>query len=112
MALSMFSLCGVGGVALCLVASGLSGQDLSTRAWDLEKHGDASQAERLLRQSAASAPNDPVTQRAYAEFLERHGSPETRAAYEKLAAALERSGSATDRAAAQHRAGGSRFAVG
>jgi hypothetical protein len=109
MALSMFSLRGARyGVALFFIATALStrssfGQDLAARAWDLEKRGQAEQAERLLRQSAANAPNDAASLRAYAEFLERHRSSEARAAYEKLATALERSGSATDKAAVQHR---------
>ena len=92
MSLSIFSLRGTRyGLALCFMACGLSAQDLTTRAWDLEKRGEAAQAERLLRQSAANAPNDAPTQQAYAEFLERHRSSDARAAYEKLASALERS---------------------
>lgn len=105
MALSKFSLQSIGcAVAFFVVADGMAAQDLATRAWELEKRGQSSQAERLLRQGAASAGNDAAAQRAYAEFLERHGSPEARAAYEKLAAALERGGSpAAERAAVQHR---------
>lgn len=104
MALSMFSLRGAGyGVALCCIAGSLPAQDLTARAWDLENRGEATQAERLLRQSAANAPNDPAAQRAYAEFLDRHRDPGARASYEKLAAALEHSGSTADKAAVQHR---------
>lgn len=81
-----------------------SGQDLGTRAWDLEKSGDAAGAERMLRQTAAGSPDSPAAQRAYAEFLERHRSGETRAAYEKLAAVLDRTNaSGADRAAVQKR---------
>lgn len=105
MALSRFSLRGAGcGVAFLVAAGSLAAQDITARAWDLEKRGQASQAERLLRQNALSAANDSAAQRAYAEFLERHRNPETRAAYEKLVAALERSGAlASERAAVQHR---------
>ena len=93
--------CGAAFVMLC--ASSFA-QDLATRAWDLESRGDAGGAERMLRQTAVGSPDSAAAQRAYAEFLERHRSPEARAAYEKLAAVLERTGAAaTERAAVQRR---------
>jgi hypothetical protein len=79
-------------------------QDLASRAWDLEKSGDSAGAERMLRQTATGSPDSAAAQRAYAEFLERHRSPDARAAYEKLATVLDRTNaSAADRATAQHR---------
>ncbi len=96
----------IGSWAVCCAFACVSAlaQDLATRAWELEKGGDATGAERMLRQTAAGSPDSAVAQRAYAEFLERHRSSETRAAYEKLAAVLERSNaSAADRAAVQRR---------
>lgn len=90
--------------ACAFVCASAVGQDLATRAWELEKGGDAAGAERMLRQTAAGSPDSAVAQRAYAEFLERHRNNQARAAYEKLAAVLERSnGSAADRAAVQRR---------
>jgi hypothetical protein len=96
----------MGRVAVCwaLLCAGAQGQDLATRAWDLEKAGDAAGAERMLRQTAVGSPDSAAAQRAYAEFLERHRNPEARAAYEALAAVLERTGAAAgDRAGVQRR---------
>ena len=91
-------------VAVASICTALFAQDLASRAWDLEKRGDAAGAERLLRQTAAGSPESAAAQRAYAEFLERHRSPDARTAYEKLASVLERTGAAaSDRAAVQRR---------
>ena len=101
MRLSKIYQAAVCGALLCVSATA---QDLATRAWDLEKRGDASGAERMLRQTAVGSPDSAAAQRSYAEFLERHSSPDARAAYEKLAAVLERTGAAaTERAAVQRR---------
>ncbi len=82
----------------------LFAQDLATRAWELERKGQAAEAVQLLRQAVTAAPDSANAQRAYAEHLERHRSPETRAAYERLAATLERTGGPTaERAAIQRR---------
>ena len=70
--------------ALVLSAVGAAGQDLAAEAWRLESGGDAEQAVRHLRQAATTAPNDPGSLRAYAEFLERHPDPATREAYARL----------------------------
>ena len=97
----MSKLCRIAGLGL-LLALGSQAQDLATRAWDLEKSGDAAGAERMLRQTAAGSPDSPAAQRAYAEYLERHRSPDARGAYERLAAVLDRTNApAADRAAAQ-----------
>ncbi len=88
MRLSKVGLWALGGALICGCAGA---QDLASRAWDLERSGDAAGAERMLRQTAAGSPDSAISQRSYAEFLERHRSPEARAAYETLAVVLERS---------------------
>src|SRR4051812_14906271 len=91
----------VGCAFLCSCATA---QDLATRAWQLEKTGDAAGAERMLRQTATGSPDSAIAQRTYAEFLERHRSPDARVAYTKLVTLLERTGaSQTERAAVQRR---------
>ena len=89
-------------LALTLVSSAVwaTGQDLAAEAWRLERNGDAEQAVRRLRQAAASAPNDPVTLRAYAEFLDRHHDPTAREAYAQLSQALQRANAAPEQRAA------------
>jgi hypothetical protein len=72
------------------IAVPLYAQNLGTRAWDLERQGQASEAQRLLRSSAAGTGADPAAQKAYAEFLEQHRDPDARAAWEQLLATLER----------------------
>jgi hypothetical protein len=75
---------GMASVALftfCL-GSGLSGQDLSTQAQQLESKGDAYGARALL-QRAARASQDAEAVIAYAEFLDRYHDPETRSNYER-----------------------------
>jgi hypothetical protein len=57
-------------------------QDLSNRAWQLESKGDAAGAREFLERSARSGSFDALN--AYAQFLDRHHDPETRAAYKKL----------------------------
>jgi len=57
-------------------------QDLSARAWQLESKGDAAGARDLLERSARGGSFDALN--AYAQFLDRHHDPETRAVYKKL----------------------------
>ncbi len=87
-------------VALVLSAVGAAGQDLAAEAWRLENGGDAEQAVRHLRQAATTAPNDPVSLRAYAEFLERHHDPATREAYARLGQLLQRTNAPAEQRAA------------
>ncbi|MEO5927032.1 MAG: hypothetical protein ABIR70_24665 [Bryobacteraceae bacterium] len=102
MRLSKFVLRAV--LSSALLAGTCAAQDLATRAWNLEKVGDSAGAERLLRQTATGSPDSAAAQRTYAEFLERHRSPEARTAYEKLAALLDRTNApAAERAALQRR---------
>jgi hypothetical protein len=91
-------------VLYVLLATSARAQDLATRAWDLEKTGNSAGAERMLRQTAIGSPDSAAAQRAYAEFLDRHRSADARAAYDRLAAVLERTNApAADRAAVQRR---------
>ena len=88
-------------LAVCLVLSAVAtGQDLATKAWRLESGGDGEQALASLRQAAAAAPSDPVTLRAYAEFLERHHDPAAREMYARLSQLLQRSSAPADQRAA------------
>ncbi len=59
-------------------------QDVVTRARQLESAGETAQAETLLRQAAFSGSAATEVLETYADFLDRHGSAETRAAYERL----------------------------
>ena len=93
--------------ALILSAPWATGQDLAAEAWRLESGGDAEQAGRNLRQAAASAPNDPSTLRAYAEFLDQHRDPAAREAYARLSQLLQR----TNAPAAQRASAAQRLAV-
>ena len=94
-------------VGLMLSATWATGQDLATQAWRLESGGDGEQALRTLRQAATAAPNDPVSLRAYAEFLERHQDPAARETYARLSQLLER----TDAPAEQRAAVAQRLAI-
>ena len=64
----------------------LNGQDWGSRAWDLERKGDAAGARELLDKAVREAPRDAALLRSYAEFLERHADPGARDAYQKLLA--------------------------
>jgi hypothetical protein len=77
-------------VGLVFSAAWATGQDLASQAWRLESGGDGDQALASLRQAATATPNDPVTLRAYAEFLERHHDPGAREAYGRLSQILQR----------------------
>jgi len=88
-------------LAVCLVISACAtGQDLATQAWRLESSGDGEQALASLRRAATAAPNDPVTLRAYAEFLERHHDPAARETYAKLSQVLQRANAPAEQRAA------------
>jgi hypothetical protein len=71
-------------LALFLVCHPAGADDLSDRAWVLESKGEAAGARELLRQAAQSASATAGTLRDYAEFLDRHHDPATRAAYQHL----------------------------
>ena len=57
-------------------------QDLTLRAWQMESKGDAAGAREFLERSAQSRSIEALT--AYAQFLDRHHDPDTRAAYENV----------------------------
>ncbi|HXP85170.1 MAG TPA: hypothetical protein VN841_10645 [Bryobacteraceae bacterium] len=93
-----------GALALLMFAAG-SGlparcQDLAADAWRLESRGEAGQAQERLKDAAASATATPAVLRAWAEFLEREHDPAARQAYEKLAAALDRTAAPREQRAA------------
>jgi hypothetical protein len=50
----------------------------------LERSGDVSAARATLQRAAEGAPHDVSALLAYAEFLDRHGAAERRAAYERV----------------------------
>ena len=87
-------------MALVFSAAWATGQDLAAEAWRLESAGDAEQAVRRLRQAATAAPNDAVTLRAYAEFLDRHHDPAAREAYSRLSQLLQRTSAPAEQRAA------------
>ncbi len=62
----------------------VTGADLKSQAWDLERKGDAAGARELLQRSVQSSPTDVASLEAYAEFLDRHKDPATRDTYEKV----------------------------
>src|SRR6188472_224428 len=80
---------------LCLLGCGTlaPGQEIATRARQMEEKGQAGAARSLLLAAMKEAPNDAVTMTVSAEFLDRHGDPAARSTYEKLLAILEKSGS-------------------
>src|SRR5690242_10391018 len=74
-------------VALLSLVYGAQAQDLSLRAWQMESKGDAIGATELLQREAQSPSATVGTLRAYAEFLDLHHDPGTRAAYQRLLSA-------------------------
>ncbi|HME07608.1 MAG TPA: hypothetical protein VKG25_11170 [Bryobacteraceae bacterium] len=73
----------IGGI---LIGGAAQADELSDRAWQLESKGDAAGARELLRQAAQSGSATIGTVRDYAEFLDRHHDPATRAVYQRLLA--------------------------
>jgi hypothetical protein len=83
---------------------GVSAQDLTGEAWQLESRGEGQQARERLQKAAEAAPNNAPALRAYAEFLDRHRDPAARAAYARLDQALARNNaSPNDRALVNRR---------
>ena len=78
------------GMGLTVVAAAPNEQ-----AKQLELKGDGSGARTMLSRAAQSAGAKTEDLWAYAEFLDRHGDPASREAYEKLSASLGRSGERT-----------------
>jgi hypothetical protein len=78
-------------------------QDTMRQAHQLEAGGDPMGARTALVRAVRSAPNEPNIRRAYAEFLDRYGDPETRTNYEKLFSILEKSPDSRARAAVARR---------
>jgi len=83
----IFTLCFLGCGTLAL------GQEIAARTRQMEEKGQAGAARSLLLAATKEAPDDVVTLTVAAEFLNRHGDPAARAAYEKLLALLEKGGS-------------------
>jgi hypothetical protein len=86
-------------VGTLLLVVSLGAQTLEKRAWELESNGSTGAARELLRQTVDQSPNDPSSLGAWAGFLDRHSDPGTLAAYEKLLAALEKSGAPAEQRA-------------
>jgi len=57
-------------------------EDFSTHAWQMESKGEAADARDYLLHAAQTGAVDAKL--AYAEFLDRHGDPSARDAYEKV----------------------------
>jgi hypothetical protein len=73
------------------------------RVRKLESSGDAAGARAALAEAVRSRPHDTAALREYAEFLDRYSDPGAREAYEKLLAALSRSGDSARTAAVAKR---------
>jgi len=73
-------------LGIFLAWGGARADELSDRAWQLESNGDAAGARQLLRQAAQAGSATVGTLRDYAEFLDRHHDPATRAVYQRLLA--------------------------
>src|SRR5690349_14496615 len=74
------------GILLAVSASFVVGlaQDIRSRAWQMEKEGDAAGARVLLRNAVQEHGSNTQTIQAYAEFLDRHRDPQARSYYEQL----------------------------
>src|SRR5687767_11852349 len=77
-------------IALCGILSGLQAQDIATQARELENKGDSRAARLLLQRSAQNASGDARALLTYAEFLDRHGDPGARQAYDKVLSSFPR----------------------
>ena len=78
-------------------------QDAAEQARQLEIRGEGARAELLLREAASGSAASVSVLQAYAEFLDTHGSADTRRAYEKVLANLPRTASPEERVAAIRR---------
>jgi hypothetical protein len=65
-------------------------QDAASKAWQMEKEGDAIGARALLQREAQASASDAGAQLAYAAFLDRHRDPESRSYYEQALKLLSR----------------------
>ncbi len=78
-------------------------QDAVEQARQLEARGEGVKAELLLREAASGSGASVSLLQAYAEFLDTHGSADTRRAYEKVLANLPQTASPGARVAAIRR---------
>src|SRR5262245_37760486 len=78
--------------ALGMAAMGMCRRARVKGAWRLEARGGAADARNHSRRAAEAPPDDPLALQAYAEFLDSHRAPESRAAYEKLRLLMSRNG--------------------
>ena len=69
----------------------------------MEISGDRAGARTALAQAAQNNPNNVPVLTAYAEYLERHGDPGARQAYDKLLTAVKASGDSAKVAAVSRR---------
>src|SRR4051794_31414898 len=89
-------------IVLSVSPSVLRGQTNNDSIQRMEASGDAAGARAALARAAESNPEDLNALTRHAEFLERYGDVNARAAYEKVLAAARRSGN-KDRAASAAR---------
>ena len=85
-------------LALCFLIP-LRADDALDKARQLEKSGDIAGARMALSAAAQRSSSDAEALREYADFLNRYGDPESRAAYAKAFEAAEKSGDRTQLAA-------------
>jgi hypothetical protein len=79
-------------VLALLFLTALKGSDAVDRARQLEKSGDVTGARAALAAAVQHAPGDAEALTEYAAFLVRYGDPDSRAAYNKAFATVEKSG--------------------
>jgi hypothetical protein len=79
-------------VLALFLLSALRGSDAVDRARQLEKSGDVSGARSALAAAAQHEPADAEALTEYAAFLVRYGDPDSRAAYNKAFAAVQKLG--------------------
>src|SRR5262245_15974337 len=75
-----------------VIATGVFGDDALDQARKLEASGDSGGARTALARTAQASPSDVSAQANYAEFLDRYGDPQARAAYGKVLAAARQAG--------------------
>ncbi len=79
-------------VLTLLFLTPLGADDALDRARQLEKSGDVAGARMALSAAAQRSSSDVEALREYADFLNRYGDPESRAAYIKAFEAAEKAG--------------------
>jgi hypothetical protein len=67
-----------------VLAAAVAQSNIADQARQLETRGNATEARTLLQKAVQERPNDMAVAGAWAEFLDRYGDAEARAAYEKF----------------------------